>query len=778
MKQLPVRLGILAVFAGLGGLAVYAKQTSNSALNQPIISNIHLPAETEPQDSLASNGGGGGRSSGDQNSPSSEKKTGILAPTLDQAKTATVTAQLLNYQHFLHGASHDEISNRLWKLYLDSLDPRHLYLLESDVQEFEKNKSQLDEMIIKKGDTKPAFDIFSRLLQRADQQVAYVNGLLKSEKFSFDSEDTFNIDRKNAPRPKTIQEAEKEWREYLRYEYLQEKLGKTKPEEIVKTLQKRYARLARNLHEFDNDDIFQIYLDALAHAYDPHSDYLGKSAYATFNMQMKLSLFGIGALLQDDDGYCKIAELTPGGPAIRSGLLKAGDRIVKVQQEHKEGVDVVGWKLDKIVEMIRGPKGTKVTLTIIPGDSTDSSARKEFTLVRDEVKLEEQEAKAKIVDMPDGKGNMSRIGVIELPSFYADFDSSGEAKKSTTTDVAKLLKRLIAEKVQGVVLDLRNNPGGSLSEVVNMTGLFIKDGPVVQIRTPDGKVQQDTDDDSSILYDGPLVVMTNKFSASASEILAAALQDYGRALIVGDTSTFGKGTVQTVIPLRDVMTRNNIETKGEPGALKMTIQKFYRVNGVSTQLNGVVPDIVLPSITNYIDTGEKTLSNPLAGDSIKASQFVAVNRIQPILPELKKRSDSRTSADKDFIYMKDEIERFKKLVAMKSISLNEKKRLAEKKENEDRSEKRKKELLARTKTDEKIYLVTLANSSQPGLTIAPPPKPVDRTKRGNTASASDPQNPDEPPIPVIDFNLNETERILLDIIALNAKPGGTASARP
>ena len=776
MKQLPVRLGILAAFACLGGIAIYMKQSSNAALNQPILTKIHLPDEADEQNSIASNGGGGGKSSDLHTASADEIKTGILAPTKDQAKTATVTAQLLNYQHYLHETSHEEISNRLWKLYLDSLDPRHLYLLESDVLEFDKNRSQLDDLLIRKGDTKPAFDIFSRLLQRADQQVAYVNGLLKTEKFNFDTDDSFNIDRKNSPRPKTIQEAEKEWRDYLRYEYLQEKLSNTKPVEIVKNLQKRYSRLARNLHEFDNDDVFQIYLDALSHAYDPHSDYLGKSAYATFNMQMKLSLFGIGALLQDDDGYCKIAELTPGGPAIKSGLLKAGDRIVKVQQENKEAVDVVGWKLDKIVEMIRGPKGTKVTLTIIPVESTDSSGRRQLSLVRDEIKLEEQEAKAKIIDLPDGKGSVTRLGVIELPSFYADFDSSKEAKKSTTADVAKLLKKLISENVKGIVIDLRNNPGGSLTEVVNMTGLFIKDGPVVQVRTPDGKVQQDTDDDSSVLYDGPLVVMTNKFSASASEIFAAALQDYGRALIVGDTSTFGKGTVQTVIPLREVMARNSIETAGEPGALKMTIQKFYRVNGVSTQLNGVVPDIILPSLTNFVDTGEKTLSYPLPCDSIKSSQFSAVNRVQPILSELRKRSDVRTSTDKDFVYMKAEIERFKKLVALKSISLNEKKRLAEKKDSEERAASRKKELIARGVLTDKVYLVTLANVGNATLTIAPPPI-VPKKKGFVKDPGNDPLNPDDPATPLIDFNLNETEKILMDIISLGSKPNVTASSQ-
>ena len=775
MKQLPLKIGVLAAFAGLGGLAVYAKHISDSTLYQPIMARIHLPDETDGRDAIASNNGGGGRQSGGTLVSTDDKTPGVFAPSKDQSRTAIVTAQLLAYQHFLRNASHDDISNRLWKLYLDALDPRHLYFLESDVQEFEKYRPQLDDMLIKKGDTTPAFELFTRLLKRADQHVAYANSLLASEKFSFDTDEDYNLDRKNSPRPKTIKDAEKEWKNYLRYEYLQEKLSKTKPDELVKNLQKRYSRLSRTLHEYDKDDVFQLYLDALTHAYDPHSDYLGKSAYATFNMQMKLSLFGIGALLQSDDGYCKIAELTPGGPAIRSGLLKAGDRIVKVKQEAKEPVDVVDMKLDKIVEMIRGPKGTKVTLTVIPADSADSSARKELTLVRDEVKLEESEAKAKVVDFPLGNGATMRLGVIELPSFYADFDATGAGKKSATSDVAKLLKKLIAEKVKGVVLDLRNNPGGSLTEVVNMTGLFIKNGPVVQVRSSDGKVHVDNDDDSALLYDGPLVVMTNKFSASASEILAAALQDYGRALIVGDTSTFGKGTVQTVIPLRDVMNQNSIEMASEPGALKMTIQKFYRINGVSTQLKGVVPDIILPSITNYFDTGEGTLSNPLACDAIKASAFTSVNLVAPALPELKKRSDARMAGDQDFVYTKGEIERFKKMMALKSVSLNEKKRNEEKKENEDRVAKRKKELLARGEGKEKVYLITLANVANPGLTLAPPPKPDKKAKPVD--SAADPTTPDEPPIPIIDFNLNETERILMDMISLRPQANGSTSVR-
>ncbi len=709
--------------------------------------------------------------------PSLPGAGGKMTESADQRKTALVAANLMTRSHYLHHPLDAELSGKIFTEYIDSLDPRHLYFLASDMQEFETYRNSLGDQLMK-GDVTPAYKIYARLMQRIDQQNAYVTQQLKTEKFSFDSNDTFPLDRKTAPHPANIEEAKQQWNEFLRYEYLQEKLNKQKPEEIVKTLTRRYARQSKTLRDYDSDDVFEIYLNALAHACDPHSDYLGKSALDNFNIQMKLSVIGIGATLSPEDGYAKIVELAAGGPAFKSGKLKVGDRITAVAQDGKEVVDTVDMKLDKVVSMIRGPKGTKVRLTYIPADAPDPSTRKTIELTRDEVKLDEQEAKAKIIDT-NVNGKAVRLGVIDLPSFYADFSARNTNGKSTTADVARLLKKLEAEKVSGIILDLRRNPGGSLQEVINLTGLFIKPGPVVQVKDSDGDIQVDKSDAGSITYDGPMIVLTSKLSASASEIMAGALQDYGRALIVGDSSTFGKGTVQTVAGLSDIMKRSGMSFSADPGALKLTIQKFYRASGASTQLKGVVPDIELPSLTNYIDYGEKTLDNPLKYDVIKAATFQPEDRFTDILPELKKRSSARIATDKDFLYLSEEIDQFKKLMKEKTVSLNEAVRLKEKQEAEERVKARRKELLVRPASKDKVYLVTLENLSKPTLTLAPPPKSADKTAKPNSQNPipTDDAAGNDATAPAVDTTLTESERILEDILELSAGKAGKTVAR-
>ena len=473
--------------------------------------------------------------------------------------------------------------------------------------------------------------------------------------------------------------------------------------ELYKTLTNHNAQLLKNYKDLESDRVFEMYLNSLARAYDPHSDYMGHMTAENFDIQMKLSLFGIGALLTSDDGYCKIADLKE-GPAAKSGQIKPGDRIVAVAQSNSEPVDVVGMPLDKVVEMIRGPKGTQVTLTLIPVDAADSTVRKEVMLVRDEIKLEDQEAKARLYESPDSSGPSSRIGVIDLSSFYADNDSpnlTGDFaqihSKTTTTDVARLVKRLKKEKVGGIILDLRRNGGGYLDEAIRLTGLFITHGPVVQTKDPNGDTETTSDPDPSILYDGPLIVLTSRFSASASEILAGALQDYNRALIVGDHSTFGKGTVQTIQRLAPYLDRNHLSYAFDPGSLKVTIKKFYRAGGVSTQLRGVLSDIELPSIWNYDsnDVGESALPNALPCDEVSSADPENLNRVRPYLPELKQLSSQRLTTSKDFAYIHQDIDEFLKEQADKSISLNEAARLAEQKTKTDRAEARKKERLSR-----------------------------------------------------------------------------------
>jgi carboxyl-terminal processing protease len=568
---------------------------------------------------------------------------------------------------------------------------------------------------------------------------------------------------------------------------------KDQHEEIVKVISRRYSRIVRMFRDFDNDDVMQYYLSALAHIYDPHTDYLNRGELDNFSISMNLSLFGIGAVLRSEDGYCKIQELMAAGPAARSGKLKPNDKIVAVAQGDGEFTDVVEMKLRKVVDLIRGPKGSRVRLRVNPADAPDPSIRKEIELVRDEIKLEDQEAKARIHEFPDADGKIRKVGLIDLPSFYATFAVGSQRRdesdvKSTTKDVARLLERLVKENVSGVILDLRRNGGGSLEEAINLTGLFIKKGPIVQVRNADDTVEVDEDTDPKVQYDGPLMVLTSRFSASASEILAGALQDYGRALIVGDSSTHGKGTVQSVIQLgRMLRTTNNL------GAVKLTIRKFYRASGDSTQKKGVVPDLVLPSVNNVLDVGEAELDNALEFDTIKPASYDKVNRVAGVLGEIKARSDKRVAGDKDFAYIRQEMDRYLKIKADKTVSLNEEQRRTEKDENKARVDGRKKELQARGEPPGKIYEFKLKDVNSPQL-----PPPLQKTnklasvkgaakgqgsdeKSAEPVSKSDELDDDEPvvddSVPDIDITLEEAKRIILDFVALRAAEPDVAGAR-
>jgi carboxyl-terminal processing protease len=557
-------------------------------------------------------------------------------------------------------------------------------------------------------------------------------------------------------------------------------------QEIVDTLSHRYHRNLRFFADWTNEDVLQTYLTALAHVYDPHSDYLGQAQLDQFAMSMNLGFFGIGAeLTLSEEGYCTIQRLLPGGPAMKSKKIKEKDRIVAVAQGDGPPVDVIDMSLPKAVQLIRGPKGTEVRLTIIPADA-DASTRSVVSIIRDEIPLEDSAAKAKVIDVSDGRGGTVRVGVIDLPSFYATFDvTSSKDKpepKSTTTDVARLLKKLEQENVSGVILDLRRNGGGSLDEAIKLAGLFIKTGPVVQVKREDGKVEQLTDTDSNVLYDGPLVVMTSRGSASASEIVAGALQDYGRALIVGDISTHGKGTVQSVNPLGQLMSLRRPATNA--GALKLTIKKFYRPSGASTQLKGVTPDIVLPSVANASkDIGEKALDYALPWDEIKPAQFDHFNLVQPYLPELARRSTERVATNQEFAYIREDTARYEKQQEDKTVSLNEKARLAENRENEARAKAREKERLARPASGDKVYELTLKQVDLPGLPapIGSTNAPVTATVPGaglTNAAAATPIAADasakaatreEPKAPPVDAALEEAERILLDYLTLLPK---------
>jgi carboxyl-terminal processing protease len=695
---------------------------------------------------------------------------------------APLTAHILERSHYLHRKLDAEMTQRFLHRYFESLDPMRIHFFQSDLNQFEKYQDQLSELTARKGETGPAREIFARFLQRIDQRVEFVASLLQEGNFDFTGHERYLPNRKDAPWPKDEAAAHELWRQQLRYEYLLEKLNKRTPTQILKTLSARYKRLLRSWGELDSDEVLEIYLTSLAQAYDPHSDYMGKSQLDNFVINMNLSLFGIGALLRSEDGYCKIESLVAGGPAARSKKIKPGDKIIAVAQKDAEPTDVVDMKLTKVVQMIRGPKATEVTLTIVPADASDDSQRKIITLVRDEIKLEDQEAKAKLFEMPGPDNQTTRIGVIDLPSFYANFDLGDRREKteprSTSVDVAKLVRKLVEEKAAGIVLDLRRNGGGSLEEAVRLTGLFIKNGPVVQVKDTSGEVNVEYDPDPSVLYDGPLVVLTSRFSASASEILAAALQDYGRALVVGDTNTHGKGTVQTVYELNRIP--NAFPPSVNPGALKFTIRKFYRTTGSSTQLRGVFPDVVLPSVTSYMDVGEGSLEYALPWDPINPTKFDYQDRVRLVLPELRRRTTARQSTDKDFGYVREDIDFYRKILADKTVSLNEEERLKEKQENDARLKARKEERKARGESKEKFYELTLKDADKAGLPepgIRKKPDDDELTAKAKPADSldADPDAPSEPEdnTPAVDATLDETRRILVDFIGLG---GGAAKS--
>ena len=716
-----------------------------------------------------------------------------LAPGPNDARIAYLTARLLEEFHYSQQLMDKDVSVRFFDGYLDGLDPRHENFLQSDLAEFASCRTNLDTFTVGANTTAnltPAYAIYRRYLERIRQHADYVNELLSQDKFKFNTGEHIQLDRRHAPYPRDLAEARQLWSQRLRFEYLQEKLSreisptnsnvvlplpKSATTEISDTLARHYRWNLRMATNWNSVDVLQAYLNALAHAYDPHSDYFNTQHAQDFSIDMSLSLFGIGATLIEDDGYCTINSFVHGGPAEKSKQLHEKDRIVAVAQGNQPFVDVVDMELNRVVQLIRGPKGSQVRLTISPMD--DRAVRRLVTLVRDEIKLEDKEAKAQLIERPDGHGGKVRLGIIDLPSFYATIDLPGNsdhpAAKSVTADVARLIKKFKSEKVAGIILDLRGNPGGSLEEAVKFTGLFIKDGPVVLARSPEGSVNVDSDTDASVLYDGPLVVLVNRFSASASEIVAAALQDYGRALVVGDVSTFGKGTVQNLNPLKFLI--QPAAATNDPGTVKITVRKFYRVSGASTQLKGVLPDIMLPDIWNYsTQVGESSLENPLPWDVIPKEDYdklnlnyAKLNQVQPYLGNLRLHSAARLATNQEFIYVRQDIDEFLKKQTDKTASLNERERLEERQAADARQKKRDAERAARKAPDVKIYELTVKTADEPGL-----PPPLGETNIVGTvkspadinALAAASAKPPAPPAP--DAMLEETKQILEDYIPL------------
>src|SRR5205809_3698740 len=611
--------------------------------------------------------------------------TPALPAKTDLDNVCVSVGRLLEEGHYTHKKLNDDLTGKILRSYLELLDYTHLFFTQEDIDAItQKYGAALDDDILL-GNLKPAYEIYDLYQKRVDERVAKVKELLK-QPTDFKTNETVELRREKAPWPKDEAEADQLWRGRIASELLQEKLSEHPIEPGPQLVGRRYDRIARNVHEEDREEQVKLYLDALAQSYDPHSEYLSKADFKNFNIQMGLSLVGIGAMLRTEDGYAKIESLVTGGPAQVDGRLKVGDRITAVGQGQGEFVDVRDMRLDKVVEMIRGKKGTKVRLLAIPANASDPAQRKSVDLVRDEIKLKDQEARADIIIKKDENGNPVKLGWLTLPSFYADMDRHS---KSTTRDVLALLKRLKKENIGGLVIDLRRNGGGSLEEAISLTGLFLKSGPIVQTKGSNGNIVISSDPDSGIAYGGPLIVLTSRQSASASEIFAAALQDYGRAVIVGDKNTFGKGTVQTILPIGR-FTPLLGSRSDDDGELKLTIQKFYRVAGGSTQLHGVASDIVLPTLTDLPEFGEGALKNCLPYDEVPKARFTKWSG--PLFTEeLKRRSGERVRHNPEFHYVMEDMERLRKKLDENRITLNEDSRRKEIQDEKARKETRSKE---------------------------------------------------------------------------------------
>jgi len=699
---------------------------------------------------------------------------------------AMSVGRLLEEGHYTRQKLNEDVSRKFLQTYLEMLDFSHLFFTQKDVDELiaKYGSSMAGDVLL--GNLKPAYEIYALYTKRVDDRVAKIKELLK-QPIDFKGNATVELTRQKSSWPKDEAEADQLWSGRITNELLQEHLSEHPIEPPAQLVARRYDRLARNIHEEDKDEQMKLYLDALAQAYDPHSEYLSKADMKNFSINMGLSLVGIGAMLRSEDGYAKIESLVPGGPAQVDGRLKVGDRISAVAQGPADYVDVREMRLDKVVEMIRGKKGTHVRLLVIPSDATDPSRRKNVELVRDEIKLKDQEARADIIIRKDENGDPIKLGWLTLPSFYADMDKH---QKSTTRDVLALLKRLKKENIAGLVIDLRRNGGGSLEEALSLTGLFLKSGPIVQTKDYNGSIRVSANPDPGIAYSGPMVVLTSRQSASASEIFAAALQDYGRAVIVGDKNTFGKGTVQTILPIGRFASLLGSHSD-EDGALKLTIQKFYRVAGGSTQLHGVASDVVLPSLSDLPEFGEGALKNALPYDEVAKARYTKWSDSHSLfIDQLRRRSEERVKNDPEFHYVMEDINRLRHKLDENRISLNEDQRKKELQDDKLRKETRSKERLARNEEEPRIYRVTLDTVDKPNLQLIMYPGKLAEAKKNGTPPKVDPDAAsdadtdlisgtgsaeDDTKIPAIDPERDEALNILADLVDLSHGPK-TASA--
>ncbi len=610
-----------------------------------------------------------------------------LTPNEQQAKTAAWVSKLLSASRFHYNPAplDDALSSQIFDSYLEALDADRSFFLQGDIDRFAALRTSLDDAL-RDQRLQPAFDLFNVYVQRVAERTAYARKALKRD-FDFSRDESYVYERKEAPWATSADELDELWRQRVKNDVLRLKLAGKELPAIRSTLDKRYANFEERVREINSEDLFQTFMNAYASSIEPHTAYMNPRTTENFNISMRLSLEGIGAVLQrDDDEMTVIRTIVPGGPADLSGKLKVGDRIVGVGQGKSGALtDVIGWRIDDVVALIRGPKDSHVRLDVLPAAASLDGKHELVQLARQKVKLEEQAAKQSVIEI--GTGNSARrIGVITLPTFYQDFEGRRRDEadyRSATRDVQKLLAELKQQNVAGLVIDLRDNGGGSLTEAIELTGLFIDEGPVVQVKDAGQRVQVEGDPTRGIAWDGPLAVLVNRASASASEIFAAAIQDYGRGLIIGEP-TFGKGTVQNLVDL-DMFARGE-----QPGLcqLKMTIAQFFRIDGGSTQHKGVTPDVKFPVTLDAADYGESSYDNALPWAQITPANYRSEANFAPLLGLLQEHHEARAAADPEFRWWSEDVAEYRKQRALTSISLNETTRRAERETQDARRKQR------------------------------------------------------------------------------------------
>ena len=686
---------------------------------------------------------------------------------------ARTLVQLLEQAHYNRDAVKSSDFTQVIPDYMGELDGQRLFFVASDRAGFVgKFGSSVYANASFLGNIDAAYQIYATYEARAESRINWIFDELNKD-FDLTTNTTYRSDRTKSEWPATLANADALWRDRLKFELIAEILNKKTVEQAKVAVRKRYERMLKNLGEIEGRDLAEIYLGCIAHLYDPHSTYFSAETFEDFGINMKLQLVGIGALLSVEDDNCFVKEIIPGGPADLGRELKPNDRIISVSQGGADPIEVIGMKLRKVVDMIRGQKNTQVHLIVQPGDATDPSTRKEIIITRDIVKLNSSRAHAAIFQVPGADGVARPLGVITLPTFYGaagDGDTDREAGKSgATQDVARLIEQLKEAGISGLVLDLRRNGGGYLTEAIELTGLFIRRGPVVQIKDYSGAIQVDSDRNASIAYTGPLAVLVDRFSASASEIVAGALQNYGRAIVLGDTSTHGKGTVQTVMEMKNI-SRLLANSPAKTGAAKITIQKFYLPGGASTQLKGVVPDIILPSIDNYLPIGEASLPHALVWDQIPTSFFDGAPLDPKILSPLRRSSLDRQAKLEEFGFLRRNIDWFKeRLEQQKLVSLNLEQRRAQKTTDS---------AFRKAMNAERDRLAQ-ADFAFKEYRLAPPAPPrIKAPKKDSDDEDEEPEEEGNRSYPKLDIHLREAFRVIADAIELGRTGEFSANTKP